>query len=210
MHILIVAATSLEIEAVKPFLKNTKHDLQYFVHGVGNGITAVKLGYWLKQNEQPHLLIQVGIAGAINPNLTIKETVLVSSILEGDLGVYENDQWSSISDVGLNPLADSVITNKYAQEVANNIKLPLVLAANVNQVSTSNNFIQQVLINKFKADIEIMEGFAFEYFLKVNNLKGFQLRGISNAIGERNKQNWQIQAALQKVGETLDFFLSNL
>ena len=51
--------------------------------------------------------------------------------------------------------------------------------------------------------IESMEGFPFFYVSLMKNIPFISLRAISNYVEPRNKENWQINAAVQNLNEVL-------
>lgn len=57
------------------------------------------------------------------------------------------------------------------------------------------------LCKRFSPHIESMEGAAVYYAALQENVPFFELRTVSNAVGERNRKNWDIPAALEKLEE---------
>jgi futalosine hydrolase len=64
-----------------------------------------------------------------------------------------------------------------------------------NNITTAENIIHRYK-NMYKAELETMEGAAFHYVGIMHNLPFIQIRGISNYVGERNKNAWKINEAL--------------
>ena len=59
------------------------------------------------------------------------------------------------------------------------------------------------LVNKFNPDIETMEGASFMYVCLNEGVNFIQLRAISNYIEKRNKQNWNINLAIENINNLL-------
>lgn len=57
------------------------------------------------------------------------------------------------------------------------------------------------LRNRYTPHIESMEGAAVYYAAIQENVPFFELRTVSNAVGERNRKNWDIPAALSTLEE---------
>ena len=55
---------------------------------------------------------------------------------------------------------------------------------------------------------EDMEGFAVAAACEMHSIPWVIVRGISNRAGDRNKDNWQIDRALQKAAEQVDRILA--
>ena len=59
----------------------------------------------------------------------------------------------------------------------------------------------KALTDKYKPHIESMEGAAVYYAALMENVPVFELRTVSNAVGERDKAKWDIPAALSTLEE---------
>lgn len=57
------------------------------------------------------------------------------------------------------------------------------------------------LRERYSPHIESMEGAAVYYAALQENVPFFELRTVSNAVGERNRKNWDIPAALERLEE---------
>jgi futalosine hydrolase len=216
MKILIVAATAYEISGVigqleqkgekKSFFQYSinGHEVFPIVLGVGSFLTGFGLGKYNLNDID--VAIQIGIAGSFNKNLNIGDVVNVTSDMFGDIGVSNADgSFSSVYDLelwnkDLFPLKDGKITavnNKLS------LNLPSVSGITVNRVTGTENEIE-ALIHKYpNIDIESMEGAAFMYACTSSNVECVQLRGISNYVEVRNKENWNIDLALNNLESQL-------
>ncbi len=211
MNCLVVAATQQE---VAPFLKhymlsNKKNhiefDLNVLITGVGMVNTVYKLTQYLA-SKYLDVIIMVGIAGSFTKDIALGSVVGVKNDFFGDLGVMEGKQWVDSFDlklIGKNefPYKLKALRNTNKEHLKR-IKLPLVNAVTVNQISTNKNFIAN-MVTHFDAQIETMEGAALHYVALQQEIPFIQIRGISNFVGVRNKKQWKIKEAIQNSNQVL-------
>ena len=200
MNVILAAATELELHSFRT-LSNELSDLilDYWITGVGPIATT----QFLEKNitaKSPDLIIQIGIAGAINDQIDIGSSVAVKEEMISDMGVWEADGYKDIFDLGFAdrntfPYQHGMLVNPH-QQLLSQSKLPLVKSFGVNEISTSAEKIS-LLKHQFNVDIESMEGNAFHYVCLMNKIPFIQLRGISNYVGDRDKSRWKIKESLQ-------------
>jgi futalosine hydrolase len=77
-----------------------------------------------------------------------------------------------------------------------------VSAITVN-TATGSETTKEKLAKKFNPDIETMEGATFFYICSRENIPFLALRAISNKVEKRNKNNWNIELALNNLSEKL-------
>ncbi len=207
MKILIVAATT---EEILPFLKwldenpSDAHQIDSLVTGVGLVATTFHLTYVLNHNEFD-LIIQAGIAGSFRKNLAIGQTVFVVSETFADLGSEASDgQFNTAFDMGFIqkdefPFSDGKIHNPDA-EAAGFLRQVQGISSNTSHGQASSI---DLIIKQFNPDIESMEGAAFFYVCRMMNVPFLEIRAISNYVEPRNKDNWNIPLAIDKLNETL-------
>ncbi len=200
MKVILAAATELELHPFRS-LSNRLSDLllDYWITGVGPIATT----QFLEKNinaKKPDLIIQIGIAGAINDQIDIGSSVAVKEEMISDMGVWEADGYKDIFDMGFAdrntfPYQHGKLVNPHQLLLAQS-KLPLVKGFGVNEISTSPEKIS-LLKHHYNVDIESMEGNAFHYVCLMNKIPFIQLRGISNYVGDRDKSRWKIKESLQ-------------
>lgn len=200
MKVLITAATNLELaEIEKKQISNSNLVTHYEVTGVGMIATTFHL---MDKVHQQHfdLMIQIGIAGTFDHQLSLGEAVVVTSESTAEMGVIENNEYKDIFSLRLanpneHPYKNGSLTNLH-QDLLLACNLPFVNAVTVNQISTQDAIINRYK-NTYNASIESMEGAAFHYVGLMKKVPFIQIRGISNYVGERNKKNWNINEAIQ-------------
>lgn len=199
MKVLITAATSMELAHLQDHLvKDTKHSIHYLVTGVGAVSTTYQLMKLLPDN-QFDLMIQMGIAGSFNHQLDVGTAVNVEIDSIAELGVEENNEYKDIfkmklADENELPYSSGVLKNQH-HHLLKATGLRNTVSVTNNNITTAENIIHRYK-NIYKAELETMEGAAFHYVGIMHNLPFIQIRGISNYVGERNKNAWKIKEAL--------------
>jgi len=218
MKIALVAATGQEIAPIQDYLAErlylkNNHQFSLWVTGVGMVQTTYNLTKKIAA-EKPDIAIQIGIAGSFHPLYTPGTVVTVKEEIFGDLGVLEKlNKWNDIFDMKLAdphlfPFTNSRLVNPHIN-LFNRINLPQVTGITVNEITTGEERIQQ-LIKHYAPAIESMEGAAFHYVCLQEGIPFIQLRSISNKIGERDKSKWQIHAAIENMRNALIIFINKL
>ena len=202
MKVILAAATELELHPFRSLSKVLSDLLlDYWITGVGSIATTQFLEKNITANK-PDLMIQIGIAGAINDQIDIGSSVAVKEEMISDMGVWEADGYKDIFEMGFAerntfPYQGGMLVNPH-QLLLTQSKLPLVKGFGVNEISTSPEKIS-LLKHHYNVDIESMEGNAF-----------IQLRGISNSVGDRDKSRWKIKESLQNTYEACKALLEQL
>jgi futalosine hydrolase len=199
MNLLVVASTLMEIE---PFLSKaiSKH-CDVLISGVGVPSTSYLLTKQLLHHHYD-LVIQAGVAGSSNEAIQPGDTVLVAKDAFADLGALGPDGFKSISDMGLSQELEWI--SNPDTYFLDRFSLSKVSAITVNLV-TDHEPILTALRAKWKnPDIETMEGAAFHYVCKHLEKKFLQLRAISNLVGERDKKQWKMAEAVERLNAELE------
>lgn len=192
VKITIVGATPYELEALISHHFPSDMEVDYLVHGIGGIHTTYNLTSYLS-THQPDVMIQCGLAGSFNPNIAVGDVVFVRSECFGDMGSEDQDgTLLELFDTDLEaPHAFPFQERKLRNPFPNPVSLPEVNSISVNTVSGSEKTI--VLRQKqFQADIESMEGAAFTYTCLHKHIPFVQIRGISNKVEPRNRDQWDM------------------
>lgn len=180
--------------------------------GVGllaNAVSLLKLAY----EEKPDLVIQVGIAGCFDKSVELGKVFVVKEEALGDHGVEEDGKWKDIFDLklekpGYPPFEKKRLPNQFLEKY-NLLKLPEVSAVTISEISTRNERIQQIL-KKYEPVLESMEGAALHYVCREMNIPFLQIRAVSNYIGERDKEKWQMKEAISNLNQTILKYVDEL
>lgn len=212
MKFLIVAATEFEIAPTIEFLKKNaskkgseylfnKNSIQILITGVGVPTVIYSL---LKKfsKEDFDLIIQAGIAGTFSLNHSIGSVVEVASDRFADIGVEEkNGKFTSVFEMNLSDKNKSPFTNGWLENKTTSDFnfLKKVVGITVNRVSGTQESINRISKKYPEAEIETMEGAAFNYVCLLEMKRFVQIRSISNLVEPRNKKNWNINLAISRL-----------
>lgn len=216
MKILVVSATPFEIAPLRTYLHEhytSQTDVHYvreqqqvhlLVTGVGMTQTALHLSRRLSQDDF-QLVVNAGVAGAFDSQLSLGEVVHVVEERYGDLGVEEqNGDFTDVFEMELidgqaAPFQNGVLYNE--QAAAFNF-LPKVRGLTVNKVHGNMQSIARIR-SKYHADVESMEGAAFFQTCLVAGVPFLEIRAISNYVEPRNRANWKLAEAIAALNESL-------
>jgi futalosine hydrolase len=218
MRVVITAATTSEWMPAFVHLKDLytndskRLKVQFYQSGVGMLSCAVSLTRLIYE-EKPDLILQVGIAGSFHSKLSIGKTVVVKDEVLGDMGVEEKNGWKDIFDMKLEkgnypPFEKRKLPNPWLKDY-NLLKLPAVSAITINQISTGEKRIKAIQ-KKYNPNIESMEGAVLHYVCREFAIPFLQIRTISNYVGERNKENWDIKTAINNLNKHILSYLDKL
>lgn len=209
MRILLVSATRVELAPAIDWLK--WHDNQAGDHLVITGFTGVGSllsSWWLGRHLaeiHPQLVIQAGIAGSFSADWDPRQPLAVGRDLLGDLGAWEGAGFTSVFDLNLihpdlPPFHEGWLVNPH-ERCIRQTGLPVVASVTVNQVSTSERDIER--LRRAGAKLETMEGAALHFACLQAGIPFLQVRTVSNTVGVRDKQQWEIATAISSLNEFL-------
>lgn len=224
MNILLVAATPYEIAPFHHYLTQhwTKVEetvfqqsdlrIQLLITGVGQLLTAYAMSNTLAQRSFD-LLLNAGVAGAFDRNLALGDVVHVVTEQLGDLGAEDKD--GRFLDVHFNlqlieanafPFRNGKLINEAAMPYE---FLPKVDGLTVNKVHGNVQSIAAIQ-QRYDVAVESMEGAAFFYAALQHNTPFLEIRSISNYVEARNKDNWKLGLAIERLNEVLQQFVVSL
>jgi futalosine hydrolase len=218
MNCLLVAATIHEIKPFLPHYRNRKStinrniDIDILVSGIGLTTTTYHL---TKQCyiKKPDLIIQAGVAGCFDLNMTLGDVVAVKQDCIADESVVELQKLKTLFDLKLVPHNQFPYKNGWLNNnnttLLTQSKLKAVKGISVNQISSDEKMIS-FYKSHFKPVVESMEGAALHYVSIAEKIPFLQIRSISNYIGERNRQKWKMKEAVVNLNKELLRLLSTL
>jgi futalosine hydrolase len=218
MKILLVAATHFEIEGILLALNANENievndSIDYLVTGPGIFSTAYELGRYLI-DKQYSLIINVGIAGVFDKKIPLGTVFNVVEDVFADFGAEDGTGYLSAFEIGLlngnqYPYKNSILLNDEIPHLEFLQQIPEAKGITVNTVHGATQSIKKVL-NRYTCDIESMEGAAFMYICKVNNLPFLQIRAVSNYVEKRNRKAWRIPIALDNLSSVVTSIVNEL
>lgn len=205
MKLLIVAATTAEIT---PFLAHFKLPSTSFIvadkfdvliTGVGMVATAFALGQTLNNNYK--LVVNVGIAGSFTRGLNLGEIVQITKDTLAELGAEDRENFIPLPELGFGE-------NAFESSFSGKLDLKKIQGITVNKVHGHNESIEKT-IDRYQPQTESMEGAAIFYACKKLKISALQVRGISNYVEPRDRENWQIDLAIKNLNSWLISFIEN-
>ncbi len=216
MNILVTAATENEwreaFHVIQHGDQTMKENVKFHVSGVGIPAAMFSIMHEIEK-QKPALIIQVGIAGCFDIYENVDQTFVIKNEVFADVGVEENGDWMDLFDMGFIekntfPNTANKLENSRLKEF-NLLKLPAVAAITVNEVTTRKERRDQY-VKKYNPFLESMEGAALHYVCLMKSVPFIQMRTISNMVGERDKQKWQLKPAIEHLNDTLIKYLDIL
>jgi futalosine hydrolase len=205
MRILIVAATAMEIAPLVGRLHRTSdvgprittyahagHDLVVLTTDVGMVATAA----WcsgLMMTQRCSLALNFGLCGSFDRSLEPGTVVHVVADRIAELGAEDGDTFLTVEELML-PAEDQFVNAAPPVNEALS-RLPAVSGITVNTVHGNERSIAAV-VQRFKPQVESMEGAAFMYSCLAHDIPFAQVRAVSNMVEKRNRKTWKMTEAI--------------
>jgi futalosine hydrolase len=218
LRILVVAATAAEVAPFASRLRHTSnrtsrmvrysgaaHDIDILVSGVGMVATASWTSRELAR-ERYELALNLGVCGSFNPTLVPGMVVHVVSDCIAELGAEDGDAFLTIQQMRLLgenefPFDQGRLVNASPPPNRALAALRTARGITVNTVHGNEPSIQRVT-ERFKPDVESMEGASFMYAALIHGVPFAQVRAVSNVVERRNRGAWKLDLAIRELGET--------
>jgi len=201
MRILVVSATSLEVESLKSEAGSKSQEsrvknqeIDFLVTGVGMVATAFALGKHLT-THQYDLAINLGIAGSFDRNIATGEVVEIIEDQLSELGAEDDEAFLPIEALGF---GESIFKTDVRLSSYTDQQLKQVSAITVNTVHGHEPSIKK-LSGRIQPQLESMEGAAFFYACTQAGVPCLQIRAVSNYVEKRNRDAWQIGLAIKNL-----------
>ena len=201
MRILVVSATSLEVESLKSEAGSKSQEsrvknqgIDFLVTGVGMVATAFALGKHLT-THQYDLAINLGIAGSFDRNIATGEVVEIIEDQLSELGAEDDEAFLPIEALGF---GESIFKTDVRLSSYTDQQLKQVSAITVNTVHGHEPSIKK-LSGRIQPQLESMEGAAFFYACTQAGVPCLQIRAVSNYVEKRNRDAWQIGSAIKNL-----------
>jgi futalosine hydrolase len=221
MNILLVAAAPIELEPIlkKWELENIQQHNAVVVNssfhilftGMGMMNTAAHLTHYCHL-FRPDIIIEAGICGAFDRNLSIGDVVHVASEAYGDFGVEDGDDFKDFFELGF--ITSKEDNYRYGKQYPKHSFEQFIVDRNlisvdsvtVNKVHGKEESIASIM-EKYPAKIENMEGLAVFYVSHMLGIPCIAFRSVSNYVERRNKDNWDIPLAVSNLNDVILDFL---
>jgi futalosine hydrolase len=211
-NILVVAATAKEID---PFIELTRagdiNNADILISGIGLTASTYHLARQIALKKYD-LVTQAGVGGCFDLRIALGAVVAVKQDAIADQSVVELQKLKTLFELDLVPQDQYPYKKGWLinpnKEVLKKTKLKIVKGISVNQISTSKQMIK-FYHDAFDPVTESMEGAALHYVCLMEKVPFVQIRGISNYIGERNKQKWDMMDSITNLNDTLIKTINN-
>lgn len=207
MDVLIVVATAGEAGNLR--------DLPARVTVSGVGPVAAALATQRALQEAPaRLVVSAGIAGAYPASGLMPGDLAVSShVIQADLGAWDGDDWLSLDALGLSVLPDGPGGATFpawdgAEDLARRSGAAFGPMLTLSSVTGSLERARQLEARYPGALTEGMEGAGVAHAARLAGVPALELRGVSNAVGPRDRSAWRIPEALSATRRGLETLLN--
>lgn len=173
--------------------------------GVGK-VNAAALTALAVSAYAPAALLLVGIGGAfVQAGLAVGRAALAESDTHLDTGVGQGAAWAGMRSMGfaLLPATEARPEEAYnrieqapaTRALATRLGLPAV-AFGTSEAVTADAATAHLLGSRHGVAIESMEGAAVAQVAAALGVAAYQVRGVSNSVGDRDKANWRVADAV--------------
>lgn len=195
---LIVTSVEAEREAVQRGIgDNTR--IRVIAAGVGQAAAAAGTAAELASGRY-ELVINMGIGGGFRDAAAIGSIVVASEIVAADLGAESAEGFLLIDELGFGSAraATEEAVSKQITAVlqAKGIAVAYAPVLTVSTVTGTAATAQALAARIPGAAAEAMEGFGVAAAAALMKLPVLEIRGISNAVGPRDRDAWRIKDAL--------------
>jgi len=215
MNILITAAEQEELDCAIRAHTELKDKLgeEIKLHFALTGIGATQACHTvtreiykgLLRNEPYNLVVNIGIAGSYDMNLfPMGSAAIIEREIFGDLGFETDNGFKDLFQYGILNKDGFPYKRGTLERIESEHKgIEAALAKYKKGVGVTVQAVTgdpqkvEALYKRYNAHIESMEGAAVYFAAIHENVPCFELRTVSNAVGERDTKKWNIPAALE-------------
>ena len=182
--------------------RSAAHEVEVLITGVG----MVATSSWCSQalsTKRFDVAINLGVCGSFNAAFEPGSVVHVVSDHLVELGAEDGDSFLTIHQMKLLgddefPFTGGRLVNTAPPPLAPLDALPQVHGVTVNTVHGNDASIARVT-ERFKPDVESMEGAAFMYACLIHGVPFAQVRAVSNVVERRNRAAWKLNEAIAEL-----------
>ncbi|MBP1904038.1 futalosine hydrolase [Paenibacillus turicensis] len=201
-RVLIMVAVEAEREMLLD-VANPRVQIDVQLAGVGPIAAATNTAIQLTK-QRYDLVISAGIGGGFNSKAHIGDLVIANTIISGDLGAQSEDGFLSLDKLGFGTncisTPEGLATRIYNALSASSSLETRVHIGDIITLSTATGTLAtaQQLANRYpNVYAEAMEGFGVAYAAHNAGIPVIELRSISNMVGPRQRDKWDIPTALR-------------
>jgi futalosine hydrolase len=175
------------------------HAVDVLLTGVGMVATAAWCARSLAERRYG-VALNVGVCGSFDRAIQPGAVVHVTSDRLVELGAEDDDRFLTIEELNLldrdeRPFARAELVNDAPPASAALEHLETVTGITVNTTHGNEQSIAAV-VQRFRPQVESMEGAAFMYACMIHDVPFAQVRAVSNVVEKRNRHAWRIADAV--------------
>jgi futalosine hydrolase len=200
-----------------PFFPSKLPGLILLATGLGPINSALALGRFLAKGLHIQGVINLGLAGSFDlERMGICQPALICTEICPEFGLRYKDhvdprglKWGQ-GKLGSRVVWERLELEPELQATNMGIQLPgdWPLASSLTVFGvTADRELAQELQQRHQAQLENMEGFALAWACLSSRVPFLQARVVSNLVGSREKQYWDMQSSLQALAEILKSLL---
>jgi futalosine hydrolase len=196
-----------------------KNHLVLLVTGIGPVNASMALGHLLGGLVRPLGVLSLGVAGAFDlEELPLGQAVVVQEEIWPEYGLV-TEEGIDPQGIGLalgkidgRPIWDRISLNPGPQAQHLGLLLPDIPQTLSLTVSGVSGTAQRAAFLRFRygAAIENMEGFALAWTCARLKIPFLEVRTISNLVGSRKTEHWDLRKALARLGEVAKTILPEI
>ena len=215
----IIGAMDIEVEKIKGFLTDVTEEKISGVNFVSGkfgekdvvvakcGVGKVFAGLCAEAmilKYSPELIINVGVAGCLDPTLNIGDIVIADSVCQHDMDTSPlGDPVGMLSDINIIKIS----ADKKAYELFSECAKELCLPYSIGTIASGDQFVsstekKQFIIDNFGAKSCEMEGGAIGHVCYVNSVPFAVLRAMSDGADDGAKMDFPTFAKLAAENST--------
>jgi futalosine hydrolase len=200
MRVLVVSATAAEIAPLVATLRDG-NEIDVLITGVGMVATAARCAQALARAPY-QLALNFGLCGSFDPELPPGTVVHVVKDRLSELGAEDDRAFLTIQQMRLGddefPFTGGALVTVTPPANAALSSLPAVSGITVNTVHGNTQSIAAV-VDRFRPQVESMEGAAFMYACLIHAVPFAQVRAVSNVVERRNREAWKLAEAIDSL-----------
>ena len=202
MRVLVVCAVAGELAAL-----HKRPDVDVVAVGVGPVEAAAGTARALAAAAYD-AVINAGIAGGFRGRCTVGDAVVCAREDFADLGLEDGSAFPLPGGVTLERTveADRGLLQPFLDG-----QIPVIVGRGLtSSIVTSTDARATLLAQRFRSDVESMEGFAVLRAALAAGVPAIEVRGVSNLVGDRATNGWNFRAGAEAAVATTDALLDVL
>jgi futalosine hydrolase len=167
-------------------------------HGTARALAARRYG----------AVINAGIAGGFRDRCTVGDAVVVAREDYADLGLEDGTAFPLPEGAALVRTVEA--HGSLLQPFLDGL-IPVIVGRGVTSATVTSSAARALLLaQRYRPDVESMEGFAVLRAAEQVGVPAIEIRGVSNLVGDRASNQWDFDAGARAAVETTDALLDVL